>query len=393
MKYNAETLQSCVDFMEKSAAKFKKNENRQFIIVSHILPNLIPLIDVLSKHGKIAGIIPKSHQPHNETIAAISQRDVNLLDFKKEDCTKKNFIKEHIVPIIGEDIKTYIIDMGGYFAPALKDLNTLPNVVGIVEDTENGLQKYENIIDNFPDNKIPVATIARSYLKDGEDHLIGKAIAQSAIKVLKEDGKDYRNLTFGVIGLGEVGLGAANYLQNQLNLDVKAFDKNHTKNKAFKFRGISAKKDKDDVLLKADVLICATGNKSLAEDDIVSLKPGCYIASCTSADDEFGAEIDKIRAKRKDITFINDGNAANMLYPDDQSKAIFPYIYLTMTGLIECAVMLEKDDKENRHYHVLDDKTERSLIVDFENIIKGTPTSKNFVTGMRKKGLSANPRG
>lgn len=45
--------------------------------------------------------------------------------------------------------------------------------MGIVEDTENGLQKYENIQKRYKNDHIPIFSIARSRSKDFEDYLVG----------------------------------------------------------------------------------------------------------------------------------------------------------------------------------------------------------------------------
>ncbi|MDK7093922.1 hypothetical protein QP371_07020, partial [Gardnerella swidsinskii] len=70
-----------------------------------------------------------------------------------------------------------IIDIGGYFAPRLSEIqkNFKGQLFKIIEDTENGYQKYET---QFHNNviTIPILSVARSSLKIEEDFLVGHEI-------------------------------------------------------------------------------------------------------------------------------------------------------------------------------------------------------------------------
>lgn len=391
---NKLTLQRCTAFMKKAAADFKKDVNRQFLIVSHIIPNAIPLINILAEHGEIIGIIPKGHKPDDTTIREMKNKNYPILKITKENLKNEEFVEQQILPLLSSDKEKIIIDIGGYFTPALRQLNTVPKLMGIVEDTENGLQKYEKVLEEFPDNKIPITSIARSPLKYYEDHLIGKAIADNTLKTLKEDNIDLSEKVFGIIGLGEVGRGVLNRLRELENIKIMTYDINPTIQKKLKFMGYGY--SKESMLRKADVIFCTSGNKSLNIQDLAFIKTGAYIASCTSAEDEFdyksirkNAILMDFMKKRSSLTYINNGNAANMINQQEQSATIFPYIYLTMGGLIKSAASLEKLQNEYEGINTLYDKETEKMIADFNKmVIEPSETNTDFFTSLYNRGLS-----
>lgn len=380
--------------MKKAAEDFKKNVNRQFLIVSHIIPNAIPLINTLAEHGEIIGIIPKGHQPDDATIREMKNKNYPILKITKENLKNEEFVEQQILPLLSSDKEKIIIDIGGYFTPALRQLNTVPKLMGIVEDTENGLQKYEKVLEEFSGNKIPITSIARSPLKYYEDHLIGKAIADSTLKTLKEDNIDLSEKVFGIVGLGEVGRGVLNRLLELENIKIMTYDINPTIQKKLKFMGYGH--SKENMLRKADVIFCTSGNKSLNIQDLAFIKQGAYIASCTSAEDEFdyhsisqNATLMDFMQKRKGLTYINNGNAANMINPQEQSATIFPYIYLTMGGLIKSAASLEKLQNEYDGINTLYDKETEKMIADFNKmVIEPSENKTDFFTYLYNRGLS-----
>ena len=71
----------------------------------------------------------------------------------------------------GGKIKTILLDIGGYFA-SIAQIPNLP-IECIIEDTENGIQKYENVIDQI---EYPLFSVARNPLKKNEDYLVGADI-------------------------------------------------------------------------------------------------------------------------------------------------------------------------------------------------------------------------
>lgn len=396
-------MQRYVDFLENTAKSFEDKDNREFILVSHVFPNIVPFIDVLRKKGKIVGIISKGSKPHENAKFALQQRDIKVLDIKKEDFYQRGIISEKISPLFSNKSDKIIIDIGGYFSPVLEELQNLEGLLGIVEDTQNGFKKYEKSLENIPKNKVPIYSIARNFIKTFEDNLIGKAIAQSTLDILDKNNIEYSNYKFGVIGTGSVGRGVSNYLQNHKNLCVGTYDKDRFIRKGMRFCGFLVNLKKEDILKTSDVLICATGNKSISKEDLEYIKPNCYVSSCTSFDDEFNLDKSKIEenknyekiSKLGNINLINNGNAVNFTSVEKQSDIIYPYIYLTFAGIIKSAVEMER--KGNKNLRDIIDVDMIEELREFEKITytdekENTKISNIFIEDMLNKNLRNNIR-
>ncbi len=104
---------------------------------------------------------------------------VTFLFINKEQLKNKKELINLIDEYVGKS-KFYIIDIGGYFSWNYKVINEYYSnqILSIIEDTENGLQKYEKEIKNLKENnlvqRVPICTVARSILKIEEDFLVEK---------------------------------------------------------------------------------------------------------------------------------------------------------------------------------------------------------------------------
>ena len=389
-------IQNSIEFMKTRANGFLPG-SKEFILVLHIVPSSLTLIETLAQHGSIVGIIPKPHSIDEETFQKIRKKE-RIFDIRREDFFNPSFMEEKIIPLINPDKKLIIIDIGGYFAPALQKLNSVKNCAGIIEDTENGLKKYEAALQNFPDNKIPVISIARSRVKRFEDYLVGRAIVKSTLNILSRNRIQAAGKNFGIIGFGEVGRGAAFYLKDNLRLEPIIYDSNPQILKKAKKSGFQTV-SKSKILSRSDILICATGNKSITDVDWQFIKRDCFISSCTSNDDEFdfgnihpenekeiGFKIKKIMG----INLINDGNAVNFVYSATQDQMLLPYLHLTHTALTECAICLDNGKElQTKKVNSLDIGTEKKLISDFIKTLRISKNQKitdnlNFINQLKR---------
>lgn len=388
MKYSQE-MNIAKKFMADLASDFT-DKKKAFIVVSHINPTSIPFINTIAHNGRIAGVVAKPNSIHFPTYEKLHDK-VFFLDVNKQDLMLPNIINKKVAPLVRDDENLIIIDIGGYFAGALKQLNALPNLVGIIEDTENGLQKYERALNSYPDNKIPILSVARSRAKDFEDYLIGRSIAVSSLEVLRQSGESYKHKKLGIIGFGEVGRGAAFYLKDKIGADVRVFDSNPKVQNLIKKSGFRAI-DRNELLANSEVLFCMTGNKSLMDTDIQMMKDGCFVASCTSSDDEFGFRDFEIKSGEKTsenirntagINFINDGNAVNFLHPQNLEKMLSPYIYLTHSALLECAVRLDNGDNfSTKTVNIIEKDREKEIISSFRRSIKSENKNAKFINAI-----------
>jgi len=139
-----------------------------------------------------------------------------------------------------------------------------------------------------------------------------------------------------VIGYGKIGQHVVRDLVAKKSI-VYVYDKNPKKLIHALAEGYNII-NKKYLLVKSDIIFCITGNKSLNEKDIKSIRKECYIFSITSSDDEFdfskglkdfsksyfepiGVSLIKNNIK---IHLVNYGNSINFLH----KAVIGNFIYL-----------------------------------------------------------------
>ena len=265
-----------------------------------------------------------------------------------------------------------MVDSGGYFSDSIASIKKKlgKKLLGVVEDTENGHQKYEK---NMPDN-LRIISVARSPLKSFEDQLVGNGVAHAAETVLRELNTLITYKSCGIIGYGKIGRGIFQYLQ-QRGVQPYVCEIDH-------MRAVQASCDGARVvpighlLRNSDVIFCATGSQAINILKLRDLKRGAFLASVTSSDDEFDlrfidSEYSKDRITR-DITryskrghhfhLMNNGNAVNFLY----SAAVDKYIYLVQGELVNSIVSLYeyKDSRQRGHKLETNGKARQNAIAD-----------------------------
>ncbi|QLB52564.1 NUDIX domain-containing protein [Streptococcus sanguinis] len=242
------------------------------VAIQHIIPSSIPFIKTLKKiFGSRLLICAKPNSINQKVWKELEESDIKLKVASRNDDFDEKFCN-----ISG---KTILIDIGGYFAN-ISQKNNLP-IVCIVEDTENGIQKYNKVIN---DVKYPVFSVARNPLKKNEDYLVGADIVFGADYILHQKNLLIQYMKVACIGYGRIGYGICTKLR-ELGIKPIVIEKNS-------IRAIQAIRDGCDVLLEKDfsnidLIFCATGSKSLDILDFRAVKDGSYIVSATSSDDEF----------------------------------------------------------------------------------------------------------
>lgn len=318
------------------------NENTQyvsdinFIVVTHILPDRPNLLRALSNIGKIDCIIPKPNSINKESYESLSKH-YDMVHLTKEELADASCIQARIKKINGRII---ILDIGGYFANCINQLTELfpGKIIGVVEDTENGHQKY-NSIKNLT---VPVVSVARSPLKLNEDNLVGQSVVFSTDYLLRENNFLINFMKAGILGYGKIGSSIANYLL-QNNISCNVFDTDPIKRIEAMNKGCLSS-EKSDILKNSDIIFCATGNSSLNEADFRLLKNGVFIVSVTSSDDEMEIKniykeykkvkitkyIDKYSNEFNYFYLLNQGNAVNFI----NNAVVGNFIYLVQGEIL-----------------------------------------------------------
>lgn len=300
------------------------------LIVMHANVEFGNFLAALGSVLRIAGVIPKASSKNFANIDVLKRcYPVFDIDRRTIIASPDKFI--NTIDSLTKNERFAIIDMGGYFSHVALDLAKKfdKQIVGIVEDTENGHQKYEALLGkkNSLDNLVPVISVARSSLKEPEDALVGQAIVFSAEAMMRSHGLILLGKRVGVIGFGKIGRSIAfSLLSRGSRVDV--FDSNPILIASALSLGFHTS-SRSDFLRSVDILFCATGNKSLSSTDEVYFKNGLHIFCATSADDELSVclryKIDatslsarkhtsKIFLKNKYIYIHNKGNSVNFVH-------------------------------------------------------------------------------
>ena len=305
-------------------------ENYIAVVVSHIIPDAVHYLRAIDTIVPIQTIVPKPNSIDEKTYTIV-RKDFKISHVCREDMAQDT--ENEVIRILeNTNEKILLFDIGGYFAHIHETwpVTILERIALIIEDTENGYQKYEHVIgdserkkQNYP---FKVVSVARSPLKENEDLLVGQSVFFSADALMREDGKLIQYLKCGILGYGKIGRSIASHLL-QRGVKPAVYDTNPLK-RVSAFNELNRIPDRDSIIKESDILFSATGNKSLKIEDFRELKNGCYIFSVTSSDDEleleFTGEYEKQEVRKHIFKYsnenmnyfflVNDGNAVNFIY-------------------------------------------------------------------------------
>lgn len=395
------------DFFDKVVGKYKQKLDTDtrlvFITVNHVVPTLLPYLKSLGELGDILSIIGKSSHIDNrvkENIKVqyplLTPEDVEVYPSKEKLNNEKNNY-EYARDFVANQIEIWrkkngnqnvtprliIIDIGGYFAsplPALCSDQRIKDVMlGVVEDTENGHQKYEKIIKYA--NTCPVISVARSILKETEDWNVGKSIVEATDSLLRLPMHTIieRNSYTGVIGYGKIGSSIAFHCKNKgLNVLVCEFNplrRMKASSQGFKTVGL------DTIYQECSLIFAATGMQCIQKTDFKKLQDNVIISSCTSADDEFDLSwllknkkeefncdyehysnsvttyLIDVDNQEKRINLLQEGNAVNFRFNGVNG----PYICSVQASLLVAAMKLINFKGKKNNIHELSESTMKDI--------------------------------
>lgn len=320
--FNAVCLSSSSAMAEKPAV----------LVVTHLLPDRPYFLEAIAKVSEIRAIFPKPKTidptvrnliSHDYQVQVVSREEMNNAD----QCLR-------LVEQYGRGAPLILVDIGGYFAKSLNSLLSRYSgrIIGVVEDTENGHQKYA-----AANPECPVVSVARSPLKNPEDFLVGQSIVFSTEALLRERGDILHGRTACVIGYGKIGRSIAGLLHAR-HVRTVVCDLDPVKCVDAMSHGFSVAPSVQHALKDAGLVFCATGNHALRREHFGMLNSGSYIVTVTSSEDEL--ELEQVRKSYRvkhvsdfvtryadaDHHFyvLNRGQAVNFIH----GAAVGPFIYL-----------------------------------------------------------------
>lgn len=318
------------------------------IVISHIVPDCKEYLETINYICPILKLIPKPKSINNETYNYVKNK-YNILEVRRDEILQNDELRK-CIQNSNKDI--IVFDIGGYFSKLIEsDAEVAKKIKFIIEDTENGYQKYENV-----KTDIPILSVARSELKDNEDNLVGESIIFSADILLRNMSERLEYKNCGVLGYGKIGESIASHLL-QKGIKPIVYDKNAIKQiRAYnRMCNISTK---EKIINSCDVIFLATGNHSFDINDFRKVRNGSYIFSVTSSDDEIDSSylekeysieeikpyIFKYSNQNNYFYLIQKGNAVNFVV---HTPVTTDFIYLVMGEMIVAAQFLEENRIKN----------------------------------------------
>jgi len=323
-------------YYDKIISLVKINEDCESIIVSHIIPDCIYYLQAVNKVFPIKSIIPKPNSI-NKNIYSIVEKEFRIDPIHRNNIANNdNSIVKYLLE---SKNKLIIFDIGGYFSKIHNGWpkEILDRIILVIEDTENGYQKYEK-----QDCPFKIVSVARSPLKDNEDFLVGQSVLFSADAILRGGGTLIQYMNCSVIGYGKIGSSIAYHLL-QRGVKPSVYDTNPIR-RLSAFNELSSIPGRDSIIKNSDIIFSATGNQCLGINDFRSLKNGCFIFSVTSSDDELNLKFLDGEYKKEEIRehifkyfnsrnyffLVNEGNAVNFIH----SAIMANFIHLVRSEMI-----------------------------------------------------------
>lgn len=341
-------------------------QSTKLVVVLHAVPGVEIFVDYLHRVLPIALLLPKQSSMDQNVVDRLT-KSFPVLHYSRNDMNTHADVLLLDLQAHVQNNKFAIIDVGGYFAPLVKDLAYMfkHQLVGIVENTENGHQKYEHTLileDESP--SFPIMSVARSPLKSPEDYMVGQAIVFSAEAMLRDYFSDILTGKHAlVIGYGKIGQSIAEGLRKKVR-KVSVYDQNPSQQMLALAHNF-ASGQRNVLLSEADLIFCATGNQSISIDDLDLMKHKAQLFLATSGDDEVIDYNEFLKQGHKDphhehvwvmqnpsqtkhLYLCNDGKSINFLH----GGIVGPFIRTVQAELLCAAASLAKYE-ENGMIHSL----------------------------------------
>ena len=274
--------------LREFAEETQNADNTHSIILQHILPTTVEYIEKVNSVYPIDLIIAICYSADLETVEQLRDKGYNVYLPNDINDMLNNLWKLVVDVLKKSEYPLMIQEVGGYFAEWLEELSKYPNFIGCVEDTNNGLWRYQVAAKDKP-LTAPVISMADTALKHVEDALIGDAAVYSLEKVLRSQmASIIQGLRVGVLGWGHIGKSAASAFRGR-HATVSIYDINPVVDMLAYAKGYYPMPLKQ-LLNEVDVVMGCSGRRSIRVADIDDLKDGIVLCSASSKDIEFDLE-------------------------------------------------------------------------------------------------------
>ena len=336
--------------------------NSRILLIEHILPTTEEFINQITGAGAdVSVIFAKPYSIDEEVFKRLSTRfKVVRKTYEDLEDPTAQIIDRYLVEALDKSKKDnksiVLIDVGGYFSEPLLRLSghsEIRRIVGVVEDTTFGHNRYLKSVQKLPTK---VFSVARSRLKEIEARFVGRDAVIAADAVLRESGVMLSGRNALVLGYGMIGSNVARSLQAH-DLTVSVYDKRDHKILRAYIDGFRIHK-KSELLKQADIIFSATAELALTYKEIEECKTGVILASVGSKDTEFdvrsvmdqstriakhGRYLDEyVLPNSNSVRVIKDGTAINFLLPSIPIEVLD----LVFSEIFICLMLLLKQEDQ-----------------------------------------------
>jgi adenosylhomocysteinase len=337
------------------------------LVITHLLADRPSFVRAIAGISNVRAVLPKPKSIHPGALSTVRRAfTVDVLSRERfaDVDTALAYVENRAAgqPLV-------LLDVGGYFAPVLRGLcdRFSGQILGVVEDTENGQRRYQEL--GKP--SCPIYSVARSPLKQPEDHLVGQSVVFSTEALMRSRGDILPGRAATVIGFGKLGSSIARTLHAK-GVRVTVFDTDPIRATQALSQGYHVTGSRTDALRTAGMVICATGNLALRHDDFAQIANGSYLASVTSSEDELelaalAGLYDQAHVTQNVTRYgtvghyfyvLAGGDAVNFLH----GASVGAFIFLVQAEILAAVARLASGDIEPGYHEVPD--ADRRLIAE-----------------------------
>lgn len=301
----------CIDIsgqlrvLEELTGETKNPDGIHSIILQHILPTTVEFIERVNSIYPVDLVIAIPYSADATTVKLLQSKGYNVLVPPDIDYMFSSLSEDVVALLAQSGHPTVLQEVGGYFAESTHELVKAPNFIGCVEDTKNGLWRYQAAAAKAP-LAVPVLSMADTALKRVEDSLVGDACVYSLEKVMRSQlATILDGVRCGVVGWGNIGKSAAAAMKGR-NAVVAVYDINPVVSMLAFGRGYDPL-PLAQLLRESDIVMGCSGRRSIRVDDLHDIKEGSILCSGSSKN----IEIDLVGFKKVcDVVDITPSGAA-----------------------------------------------------------------------------------
>ncbi len=294
--------------------KEKPFKGKRMLFILHFLRDLVPFVIACEKLGmetENAAFFYKDYPyPQKEALKEwlLGRKATVLNRFQHE--TYLNQLVRTSTESIGEIL---IVEDGGFLVPSIyrKFTNLISYVVGAVEQTTRGVWNDQECAKEGHDLQFPILSVATCKLKgDFEPPYIAEAALRNIERMLPDI--SLRGQSVAVLGYGTIGNKVANSLRGR-GMNVIVFDTNSDNILKARQEGFQVHNSAAEAVQNKNLVVGASGNRSIDSSVIANLDHGTIILSTSSELYEIDME-ELEKQKQSSKEYINDEQCIGTLF-------------------------------------------------------------------------------